>query len=280
MSLVSSEAFVHPMAVVEDGAKIGPGTYVGPFCTVGPEVVLNDNVRLQSHVSVSGRTMIGDGTTVGPHTALGDLPQNKSHGGGTTTLRIGKNCVIRENVTIHVGTDNARGETVLGDNCYIMGLVHIGHDCLVGNSVTMASFSALAGHCEVEDYVIVSGMTAVHQFVRVGHHAFLSGFSAVVGDVIPYGMAIGNRAKLRGLNIVGMKRSGMKRSDIGELRKAVKMLFDEARPITENAPIVIEAFADSKNVIEMVHFITERNKRQYTVPPRSGGRGEEADFDE
>lgn len=279
MAEISPEASIHPMAVVEDGSHISAGAIVGPFCFVGSQVVLGENVRLQSHVSVTGNTKIGEGTQVGPHTALGDLPQNKAHSGGETSLTIGKNCIIRENATIHVGTDNARGETIVGDNCYLMGLTHIGHDCIVGNGVTMASFSALAGHCEVGDHVIVSGMTAVHQFVRIGHHAFLSGGSAIVGDVIPFGMAIGNRAKLRGLNVVGMKRAGMKLSQITVLRKAVDKLFDESRPVSENTVSVRREFSDVPEVQEIVGFLIDRQKRHFTVPPRRRNSSD-VDFDD
>lgn len=274
MADLSTDATIHPMAVVEDGARIGRGVQIGPFCHVGPNVILGANVRLLSHVSLAGNTTIGDGTEIGPYTALGGMPQNKAHGGGETTLKIGANCIIREHVSMHVGTDNARGETLVGDDCFIMGCTHVGHDCVVGNGVTMANLATLAGHCEVGDYAIISGMTAVHQHVRVGHHAFLSGCSAVVGDVIPYGMAVGNRAKLRGLNIIGMKRSGMKRSEIAEMRKAVDMLFSAERPIAENGPLVLRAFEGSKNIADMVEFVTGRKKRYFTVPPRDGGDNE------
>ncbi len=258
------------MAVVEEGAVIGAGVEIGPFCHVSSRANLGPGVRLVSHVSIQGATTIGDGTEVGPHTALGGTPQNRAHRGSHTTLTIGRNCIIRECVTMHVGTDSASGTTSVGDNCFIMGCTHIAHDCIVGNGVTLANLATIAGHCEIGDHAIVSGMTAVHQFVRVGHHAFLSGCSAIVGDVIPYGMAVGNRAKLRGLNIVGMKRSGMKRSDIVDMRAAVDILFDERQPIAENAPRVLHTYPGSATIRELVEFVTVRKKRYFTVPPKGG----------
>lgn len=257
---------VHPSSIVDEGAQLGSDIHIGPFCHVAGDVVLGDGVRLIGHVTVLDGTRLGANCQVYPNAVLGGAPQNFKHKGGPTTLEVGSGCIIREGVTMHCGTDTSRGMTTVGNDCMFMAQSHVAHDCVVGNNVTMANNSALGGHSDIGDHVIISGYAAVHQFVRVGHHAFLGGFAAVVGDVIPFGMAIGDRAKLRGLNIVGMKRAGMAREQIFKVRKAYKMLFDSARPLSENVVMVREAFADAPEVLDMVNFLGVREKRQFTVP--------------
>ena len=266
---------IHPSAVVEPGAQIGAGAAVGPFCYVGADVVLGDRVQLANHVSVSGATTIGAGTRVEAFAALGGPPQDRKHKGGRTTLTIGANCDIRESVTMHRGTDSGRGATVVGDNGFFLAYSHVAHDCVVGDNVTLTHASTLGGHCEVGDGAIIGGHAAVHQFVRIGHHAFVAGMAAVVGDVIPYGMAVGNRAKLRGFNIIGLKRSGMSRSELVTLRAAYRMLFSPDKTVAENAEDVRQAFAGSAAVTDILDFLTGRGKRHFTVPAL-GDRGEDA----
>jgi UDP-N-acetylglucosamine acyltransferase len=262
-----SETIIHPAAVVEPGARIGEGVRIGPFCHVGPHATLGDRVELMSHVSILGHTTIGEGTRVFPHAVLGAAPQDLKHKDGPTTLEVGRNCTIREYVTIHVGTDHGRGATRVGDNGFFMVAVHIAHDCTVGNNVTMVNQASLAGHCEIGDFVIISGLTAVHQFVRVGRRAFLAGCSAVVGDVIPFGMAMGNRAKLHGFNLVGMRRSGMERQRITRMREAYRAIFDPSQPLARNLERAAVTFAGDAEAMEIVAFMTERGKRYLTVPP-------------
>jgi UDP-N-acetylglucosamine acyltransferase len=280
MSLISTAARIHPSSVVEDGAQIGAGSEIGPFCHISSQAVLRENVRLVSHVSIIGDTFIGEGTQVWPNAVLGGSPQNKSHKGGPSKLTIGRNNVIREMVTIQAGTDNARGITTVGDDGYFMAYSHIAHDCDVGNAVTFANQATLGGHCQIGDGVIIGGLTAVHQFNVIGHHAFLGGCSAIAGDVIPFGMATGNKAKLRGLNVIGLKRAGVVRSEIVAMRKALKMLFDPARTMRENATVVLDQFPDIQAISEIVEFATGERKRFLVVPPGVGGRGEEPDSGE
>lgn len=263
-----SSASIHPTAIVDSGAKLGAGVQIGPFCHVGPDVVLGDGVELASHVVVAGATTIGSQTKVFPHTTLGMPPQNVRHKGGRTTLTIGSNCLIRECVTMNTGTDTSRGATTVGDGGMFMAYSHIAHDCIVGNNVTFANSATLAGHCEVGDNVIIGGLTAVHQFVRIGHHAFVGGCSAIVGDVIPYGMAEGNKARLRGFNIIGMKRSGFARADLAVMRQAYRVIFDRQHPLTENLERAAAEFGGSSAVIDMIEFMRSRGKRYFTVPPR------------
>lgn len=268
---------IHPSSVVEAGARIGSGSVVGPFCHIGPSVALGDNVRLSSHVSITGATTLGDNCRVYPHAALGEEPQNLSHKGGNTTLTIGAGTTIRECATIHAGSDSSRGATVVGDNCFIMAYCHIAHDCIVGNNVIMANGATLAGHCEIGDNVNIGGLTAVLQFVRVGNNAFLAGMSGISGDVIPFGMAQGNLADLRGLNVVGMRRSGMGKDDIRIVREAYQTIFDRARPLAENLQFAREKFADSPLSMRIVDFLSVRGKRYFVTPPVKGGEADAAE---
>lgn len=265
--VAAAPAEIHPTAVVEAGAQLGAGVRIGPFCHVGPDVVLGDNVQLLSHVSVTGATSIGEGTRIYPQAALGGPPQNIRHKGGRTTLTIGRNCVIREAVTAHVGSDSSRGATEIGDDCMLMAYTHVAHDCIVGNNVTFANGATLAGHVEVGDGVIFGGLSAVHQFVRIGHHAFVGGATGVERDLIPYGMVIGNRGSLRGFNIVGLKRSGATRSELHTLRSAYRMLFDRAQPLVENIRATRDAFGGDPRVADILDFMDQPGKRLFVVPP-------------
>ncbi|MER9229325.1 acyl-ACP--UDP-N-acetylglucosamine O-acyltransferase [Mesorhizobium sp. M0018] len=271
------QTVIHPSSVIEAGAQIGEGARIGPFCHVGPDAVIGDRVELVSHVSVIGATTIGASTKVYPMAILGGPPQNTKHKGGRTTLVIGENCTIREGVTMHVGTDSSRGETTIGDNGNFLAYAHIAHDCVVGKNATFANQATLGGHCEVGDNVYIGGLTAVHQFVRIGDNAFLGGCSAIVGDVIPYAIAVGNRASLRGLNIIGLKRAGLPRTEIHLLRKAYKTIFDRSRTVGENIEFAKAEFASSPTAMKIVDFIAGRGKRHYAVPSLKGSDGDDTD---
>jgi UDP-N-acetylglucosamine acyltransferase len=248
---------------------------------VAADAILSDRVELVSHVSVMGATTIGAGTKVYPMATLGAPPQNTKHKGGRTTLVIGENCTIREGVTMHVGTDSSRGETSVGDNGNFLAYAHIAHDCVVGKNATFANGATLGGHCEIGDNVYIGGLTAVHQFVRVGDNAFIGGCSAVVGDIIPYAIAAGNRANLRGLNIIGLKRSGMPRSEIYLLRKVYRSIFDRSRSVAENIELARAEFASSSPAaMKMIDFIASGGKRHYALPPLKGGGDDDSGDEE
>ncbi|MGD9912880.1 MAG: acyl-ACP--UDP-N-acetylglucosamine O-acyltransferase [Rhizobiaceae bacterium] len=268
---MSSETFVHSLAVVEPGAQLGVGARIGPFCFVGAETTIGDRVELISHVSVLGATTIGAGTRVWPNAVLGGEAQSKHRSRERVTLEIGRDCTIREFVTMHVGTDNHGGRTVVGDNGFFMANAHIAHDCIVGNNATFANGATLGGHTEIGHNVGIGGLTATHQFVKVGDGAFLTGCSAVTGNVIPYGVARGNLATLRGLNVVGMRRSGMPKSEIHVVRRAYKTIFDRARPVSENLETARREFAASPAAMSVVDFMLQRGKRHFLVPPLAGG---------
>ncbi|MBZ9858845.1 acyl-ACP--UDP-N-acetylglucosamine O-acyltransferase [Mesorhizobium sp. CA12] len=272
--------FIHPSSIVEEGAKLGEGVRIGPFCHVSADSILGDRVELVSHVSVMGATSIGAGTKVYPMATLGAPPQNTKHKGGRTTLVIGANCTIREGVTMHVGTDTSRGETTVGDNGNFLAYAHIAHDCVVGKYATFANGATLGGHCEIGDNVYIGGLTAVHQFVRLGDNVFIGGCAAVVGDVIPYAIAAGNRAKLRGLNIIGLKRSGLPRSEIYLLRKAYRTIFDRSRTVGENVELAKAEFAGSPTAMKIIDFITSRGKRHFAVPSLKGDGDDDSGDDE
>ncbi len=272
-------ASVHPLALVEDGAKLGEGVEVGPFCHVGKEAVLGDGVRLVSGVTVMGATTIGPGTSIFPGAVIGAPPQNLKHKGGRTTLVIGRDCTIREGVTIHVGSDTERGATIVGDRCFLMVDSHIAHDCIVGNGVVMANNATLGGHVELGDNVNIGGLAAVHQFVRIGRNAFVGGLSAVVGDLIPFGMALGQRARLRGFNVIGLKRAGMGSKDLMRMRQAYRQLFAEDRPLSENLALVRAEHGEFGPMAEILDFLSARGRRHFVVPPRRGGQDDDGGAD-
>ncbi|RWM04233.1 MAG: acyl-ACP--UDP-N-acetylglucosamine O-acyltransferase [Mesorhizobium sp.] len=275
------ETSIHPSSVVEEGARLGKGVRIGPFCHISADSIIGDRVELVSHVSVMGATTIGAGTKVYPMATLGAPPQNTKHKGGRTTLVVGENCTIREGVTMHVGTDSSRGETSVGDNGNFLAYAHIAHDCVVGRNATFANGATLGGHCEIGDNVYIGGLTAVHQFVRIGDNAFIGGCSAVVGDIIPYAIAAGNRAKLRGLNIIGLKRSGLPRSEIYLLRKVYRSIFDRSRSVAENIDLARAEFGSSSPAaMKMIDFIAGGGKRHYAVPPLKGGGDDDSGDDE
>ena len=226
---------IHPSAIVDPGARLGRAVRIGPYCIVGPHVELGDGCELVSHAVVAGRTTIGPRTRIYPFASIGHPPQHLKYRGEPTTLSLGADCTIRASVTVNPGTAGGLGRTVVGDRCFLMASSHVAHDCTVGNDVVMANNAMIAGHCVVGDFVVLSGGAGVHQFVRIGPHAFIGGISAVENDVIPYGMALGNRATLAGLNIVGLKRRGIEldRSVLADLaitdQPAFERLVAEAR---------------------------------------------------
>ena len=278
--LMKVETSIHPSSVVEEGARLGEGVRIGPFCHISGDSIIGDRVELVSHVSVMGATTIGAGTKVYPMATLGAPPQNTKHKGGRTTLVIGANCTIREGVTMHVGTDTSRGETTVGDNGNFLAYAHIAHDCVVGRNATFANGATLGGHCEIGDNVYIGGLSAVHQFVRVGDNAFLGGCSAFVGDVIPFAIAVGNRASLRGLNIIGLKRAGLPRSEIYLLRRAYRTIFDRSRTVGENVELAKAEFAGSPTAMKIIDFITSRGKRHFAVPSLKGDSDDDYGDDE
>ena len=257
---------IHPTAIVEAGAKLGQGVAVGPFCTVGPDVVLEDDARLISHVVVAGRTTIGPRTTVYPFASIGMPPQDLKYEGEPSRLEIGADNVIREHATMNPGTEGGGMLTRVGDNGLFMAGAHVAHDCRVGNHVIFANNASLAGHVVVDDYAIIGGLAGVHQFCRIGAHSIVGAMSLVVQDVIPYGSASGDRARLVGLNIVGLRRREFSRADIQALRTAYRLLFAEEGTLSERIDDVAEMYSDNAAVMDIVAFMRAGSTRAICQP--------------
>lgn len=256
---------IHPSAYVEAGAVIGDGCVIGPFCTVGAEVVLGKNVELKSHVVITGDTHIGDDSTVFSFAVIGEIPQDLKFGGEKTSLRIGARSRIREHVTVNTGTAGGGGITKIGDDCLLMAGAHVAHDAQLGDRVIIVNSTAIAGHCIIEDDVIVGGLCGVHQFVRIGHGAIIGALTMVTNDVIPHALVQAPRGKLDGLNLVGLKRKGVSRSDITALRAAFQALKDGEGTFLERAER-LKSESDSSYVQEMVEFILGQSDRNFLTP--------------
>lgn len=264
---------IHPTAIVEAGAELGTSTRVGPFCHIGRHVQLGENVELISHVAVAGHTAIGAGTRVFPFASIGHQPQDLKYKGEESRLVIGRNNVIREQVTINPGTEGGGMLTKIGDSCLFMVGVHVAHDCTIGNEVIMANNATLAGHVTVGDFAVFGGLSAVHQFVRVGQYAMIGGVTGVERDVIPYGSVLGDRARLCGLNLVGMQRRGFSRDEIQGLRAAYQALFESDQgTFAERVAGVAARFAGIRPVDDVLRFIGEESPRGL-VQPKSNGNG-------
>ena len=260
---------IHPHAVVEAGARLGAGVTIGPFCHVGPDVMLGEGVRLFSHVAISGDTQVGARTRIFPFASIGHEPQDLKFRGEKSTLRIGADCTIREGVTMNPGTEAGGLQTIVGDNCTFLANSHVAHDCKVGSSVILSNNVMLAGHTQVGSFAILGGGAAVHQFVRIGEHAFIGGLAGVENDVIPYGMALGNRAALAGLNLIGLKRRGFSREAIHDLRRAYRLLFAAEGTLTERVEDVAAEFASHPQVHEILDFIRDGGSRALCTPRES-----------
>ncbi|MFV0430789.1 MAG: acyl-ACP--UDP-N-acetylglucosamine O-acyltransferase [Alphaproteobacteria bacterium] len=258
---------IHPTAIIHPNAKIGKNVKIGPYCSVGEHVELADNVQLISHVVVDGRSSIGEGTKIYPFSTIGLAPQDLKYHGEESRLEIGKNNSIREHVTIHLGTEGGGMLTKIGDNNLLMVGVHIAHDCHVGNQVVMANNATIAGHVQVEDFVVIGGLSAVHQFVRLGAHSMIGGMSGSEKDVIPFGTVMGTRASLGGMNLVGMRRRGFDKTEI----HAVRHFFDllKTKDTLQNKLEFAEKqpeFIQSQEVQRILTFMKADSSRQYMMP--------------
>ena len=253
---------VHPTAIVEDGVSLGADVEIGPYSIVHSGAVLADGVRILSHAVIGGTTKIGARTIVHPHAVLGGDAQIRGDDPTGTRLEIGEGCVIREHVTMSAGSARGHRVTRVGDNGYFMAYSHIAHDCVIGNGVTFANGVQLGGHVYIGDGVNFGGLSAIQQFGRVGRYAFVGGVTGVNEDVIPYGMAIGSRAQLTGLNLVGLKRRGIPRANIHALRDAYRMIFqDDEGPMDARARRAAERWPDMSEVQEVVAFVLADAKR-------------------
>lgn len=257
---------VHRSASVDPRAEIEDSVEIGPFAVIGPGVRLGRAVKVHSHVVITGATEIGEGCEIHPFAVLGGPPQDKKYRGEESRLIVGPFTVIREHVTMNGGTEGGGHVTRVGSHGLFLTAAHIAHDCEVGDHVIFSNNATLAGHVTVEDHAILGGLCAVHQWVRIGAYAFIGGMSGVENDVIPFGMALGNRAHLAGLNIVGLKRQGFEREQIHALRKAYRLLFSQEGTLQERLDDVDKMFSSEGAVQRIVTFMRAKADRAFCVP--------------
>jgi len=256
---------IHSSSIIAKNTKIGKNVKIGPFCIVGDLVELEDDVELISNVQIEGNTKIGKGTKVFPFACLGTTPQDLKYNNEPNSLIIGKKNTIREYVTINPGTEGGGGKTIIGDNCLFMISSHIAHDCKVGNNVIIANNVPLGGHVTIEDSVVIGGNSAVQQFTRIGRLAMIGGMTGVLKDVIPFGLSIGNRNYLQGLNLIGLRRKNYENKKIMDLDRAYKAIFS-SKNLHENLNKINGEFKENELVSEVVNFIAKDKKRPICLP--------------
>ena len=252
-------------ALINSKAKVSSSAKIGPYCVIGPNVEIGDETEVHSHVNISGNTIIGNNNKIYPFAAIGNDPQDLKYNGEDTKLIIGNNNKIREYVTIHPGTTGGGGITKIGNNCLFMISSHVAHDCNVGNNVIIANNVPLGGHVTIEDNVVIGGNSAVQQFTRIGQMAMIGGMTGVLHDVIPYGLSIGNRNYLQGLNLIGLRRANFENKDILGLTEAYKEIF-ATKNLTENLNKLNGEFKENPLVKKVIEFITKDKKRSICTP--------------
>jgi UDP-N-acetylglucosamine acyltransferase len=256
---------IHSSSVISKKAKIGNNVKIGPFCNIGDFVQLSDNVELISNVHIEGNTKIGKGTKIFPFACIGTAPQDLKYNNEPNILLIGERNTIREYVTINPGTAGGGGQTIIGNDCLFMISSHVAHDCNVGNNVIIANNVPLGGHVTIEDSVVIGGNSAVQQFTRIGRLAMIGGMTGVLKDVIPFGLSIGNRNYLQGLNLIGLRRKNYENKKIMDLDKAYKELFS-SKKLHENLSKINNQFKDNELVEEVINFIARDKKRPICTP--------------
>ncbi len=262
---------IHPTAIVTPGATLADDVAIGPYCVIGEDVVLGAGVSLKSHVVIDGRTTIGAGTRIFPFASIGHETQDLKYAGEPSSLEIGHDNTIREHVTINPGTEGGGMVTRIGNHCLLMVGAHVAHDCQIGDHVILVNNATLGGHVVIEDHAILGGLSAVHQFVRIGRHAMIGGMSGVERDVIPYGLVMGDRARLTGLNIIGMQRRGFSRDDIQGLRSAYQFLFSDDGTFNDRVNDAAERFAGIAPVDDIIAFIRADSSRAICQPKGPNG---------
>lgn len=260
---------IHPSAHVDNNAQLDDDVEVGPLCVVGPDVKLGKGVKLVSQVSIAGDTEVGPDCQLYPFVALGHPPQDTKHQGGSVSLKIGARTILRELVNIHPGSDAGRPKTIIGDDCYFMVGTHVAHEGLVGNNVVLSNGTQVGGCVTIGDNVIVGGLCAVHQFTRIGNNAFIGGMTTVVKDVIPFGISVGNKQILNGLNVVGLKRSGFSKTQIHDLRAAYQTIFVGEGNFQNRLTEVEVKYANHEQVMKIVDFIKTGDKRPICLPGKA-----------
>ena len=256
---------IHKSAVIDRKAKISSNVKIGAYSIIGPNVEIGDHTEIQSHVNITGNTKIGKNNKIYPFASIGNDPQDLKYNGEETKVIIGDNNKIREYVTINPGTTGGGGLTKIGSNCLFMVSSHIAHDCIVGDNVILANNVPLGGHAEIQDNVIIGGNSAVQQFTRVGRSAMIGGMCGVVRDIIPYGIALGNRSILQGLNLIGLRRKNVPNKEIMILSNAYNELFKNEN-LTQNLNNLSSDLRKCELVLEVVTFLEKDKKRPICTP--------------
>ena len=256
---------MHKTALIDAKAKISKDVKIGAFSLIGPNVQIGQGTEIQSHVNITGNTIIGSNNKIYPFASIGNDPQDLKFKGEKNLLEIGDNNIIREYVTINPGTEAGGGKTKVGNNCLFMVSSHIAHDCIVGDNVILANNVPLGGHAHVDDNAIIGGNSAVQQFTRVGKFAMIGGMCGVVRDVIPYGIAHGNRSILQGLNLIGLRRKNIPNNKILSLSEAYKIIFKDEN-LTKNLSNLSNDLGKNELVSEVVNFIKKDKKRPICTP--------------
>jgi UDP-N-acetylglucosamine acyltransferase len=254
-------AVVHPTALVARGAELGRGVRIGPYCTVGADAVIEDRAQLVSHVVVDGHTRIGPDAVLYPFCTVGLAPQDLKYAGQPTRCEIGARTQVREHCTIHRGSVSGKGITRVGADCLLMAVAHVAHDCTVGDHVIIANNAVMGGHVGIGDHAVIGGAAAIHQFVRIGRAAMIGGVSGVEADVIPFGSVIGNRARLAGLNVVGLKRRGFDKAQIQLLHNAFRDLFRRDGVFAQRLAAVRANYGDEALIAEVLAFVDAPSHR-------------------
>ena len=256
---------IHKSSIIHQDAKVSDKSEIGPYVVIGPNVIIGDNVTIYSHVNISGDTVIGNGCTIFPFASIGNSPQDLKYKGEKTKLVIGENNTIREYVTINPGTDGGGGVTTIGNNCLFMISSHIAHDCKIGSNVVIANNVPIGGHAIIDNDVIIGGNAAVHQFTRIGKMAMVGGMTGVTSDIIPYGLSLGNRNYLEGINLIGLRRKKYDNKKIMGLDKAYKEIFS-SKNLHENLSRINGEYKDNELVTEVIRFIEKDKKRPICAP--------------
>ena len=256
---------IHKTAIIDSKAKIHKNVSIGAYSLIGPNVEILENTTIQSHVNISGNTTIGKGNKIYPFASIGNDPQDLKYKGEETKLIIGDNNSIREYVSINPGTVGGGGETIIGNKCLFMVSSHVAHDCKIENEVIIANNVAIAGHATIGDNVIIGGNSAVQQFTRIGKMAMIGGMTGVLKDVIPYGLSLGNRNILQGINLIGLRRKDIANKDILSLQEAYKEIF-KSENLTQNLNKINGIYKDNILVNDVIEFINKDKKRPICTP--------------
>ena len=256
---------IHKTAIIDKKANISKNVDIGAYTVIGPNVTINEDVIVHAQVNINGNTIVGNGTEIYPFASIGNTPQDLKYNGEETKLIIGKNNKIREYVTINPGTIGGGGQTTIGNNCLLMVSSHVAHDCFVGDNVIIANNVPLGGHAHIEDSVVIGGNSAVQQFTRIGKMAMIGGMCGVVKDIIPYGLAFGNRCALHGVNLIGLRRKNINNKEILSLTSFYKKIF-KSENLTDNLKNISDEYNDNKLEKDVINFINRDKKRPICTP--------------